>query len=972
MQPGNQPVGNPPPGYRYRVVEIPLDQVFADSMSSLAGFGEEGTELQYRQYVQQLQQAGLEEYLRQQYLDPQLQQAMMQQQILQQQLMQQQMMQQQMMQQEQMAAAGLGVGVPGALRTARPPTMLPPFGEVVPPPAEPHPRPLMPGQIVSGKEPITSGPGTPQMSELRQDEEEVKEMIEEMMVEDEEGVAGMLISLLPAFLLLLLFIPLGILFFVQTTITVVECSFKSCVDDGVRFDEIIEHASVSACRDFYEHTCAHWRDNNPVPEFATRFSYLDYMRMRIEEDISNALKGESQKRARTITTAHVSTMVDIYRGCLNEQDASGGKEAMRDLEGIIFGRNATVTQVLARTVLKLGIDTFFAVRFRRSDLSYPRNYLELDFPNLVIQPENFLTKSLVLKEPDRRLLVQASQEMFRALQLPSSQYRDRADQLVSMVKAVAGRILFYKPTTIEHPVTYRRLSQLLGSNVLNWLDFFTEVTQHSVPRLTYTMVRLVNGPYLTTLNAFLDAQAYPTGNRDNFLDYVRLLIFLNFAVSLPSLPQLNEVYWRYGHDMHKAPERWRLCLRFIDEILPRALSWFYHRYHLTLRVAKEPFTVLLTPLTQGTVQEHLETVEALKDVFGIFLGNADWLPYNMRIDGSTKLEKMRVVMFFTPNIVQGDAISIPPPSIDVDGNNIAKAAVEARKVEVSDYYNYSIFLEKGEQFGPPYKVLDMNCHYNYGTNTLYVPHVLFHGHLFSEGERNLVYLPKLLHIIGLGMGKALDPHGTRISSEPEDADWLWGAARTRWENYTACFRNIYNVLEPKFRMQGTARILLSHDTSRLSRLSFLLFLETSQVDANRTFAGNLVDSMALQAALWYYRRRAKEAAHPQPDFQLPKAKNLSSDAIFFYSFGEYMCEVLSPNANRKLIDFGLLPPNHVRLNTLLRHMPDFATAFECPPTSEMVLQPPEYCVPWPSTERYIIRPADAFSTTGGDVTAATN
>ncbi|KAK8779237.1 hypothetical protein V5799_019423 [Amblyomma americanum] len=414
MQPGNQPVGNPPPGYRYRVVEIPLDQVFADSMSSLAGFGEEGTELQYRQYVQQLQQAGLEEYLRQQYLDPQLQQAMMQQQILQQQLMQQQMMQQQMMQQEQMAAAGLGE------------------------------------------------------------------------------------------------------------------------------------------RTWY-----------PADERTP----------------SRRRRSEGDDR--------------------------------------------------------------------------------LDFPNLVIQPENFLTKSLVLKEPDRRLLVQASQEMFRALQLPSSQYRDRADQLVSMVKAVAG---------------------------LNWLDFFTEVTQHSVPRLTYTMVRLVNGPYLTTLNAFLDAQAYPTGNRDNLLDYVRLLIFLNFAVSLPSLPQLNEVYWRYGHDMHKAPERWRLCLRFIDEILPRALSWFYHRYHLTLRVAKEPFTVLLTPLTQGTVQEHLETVEALKDVFGIFLGNADWLPYNMRIDGSTKCGVCKRIPLFQTQI-------------DVDGNNIAKAAVEARKVEVSDYYNYSIFLEKGEQFG---------------------------------------------------------------------------------------------------------------------------------------------------------------------------------------------------------------------------------------------------------------------------------
>nr|XP_050041609.2 uncharacterized protein LOC126538968 [Dermacentor andersoni] len=104
-----------------------------------------------------------------------------------------------------------------------------------------------------------------------------------------------------------------------------------------------------------------------------------------------------------------------------------------------------------------------------------------------------------------------------------------------------------------------------------------------------------------------------------------------------------------------------------------------------------------------------------------------------------------------------------------------------------------------------------------------IPHALFHGPLFKEGEKNLVYLPKLLHVIGMGMGKALDPHGMHISSEPEDSDWLWGESLERWENNTACFHTIYNVLDPKTRRQ---------------------------VDADRTFPGNLVDSMALQAALW--------------------------------------------------------------------------------------------------------------------------
>ncbi|XP_037556652.1 neprilysin-1-like [Dermacentor silvarum] len=126
--------------------------------------------------------------------------------------------------------------------------------------------------------------------------------------------------------------------------------------------------------------------------------------------------------------------------------------------------------------------------------------------------------------------------------------------------------------------------------------------------------------------------------------------------------------------------------------------------------------------------------------------------------------------------------------------------------------------------------------------------------------------------------------------------------------------------------------------------------------------------MALQAALWYFRRRAREVAHPNPDFHLPKNRNLSSDELFFYSFGEYMCEVLKPAAHNKVIDFGYLPPNRIRLNTLLRNTPEFAAAFNCPLTSEMVLPTANFCVAFPPKEHYVIRPIDAYTTPGPSTT----
>ncbi|XP_077548642.1 neprilysin-1-like [Haemaphysalis longicornis] len=101
-------------------------------------------------------------------------------------------------------------------------------------------------------------------------------------------------------------------------------------------------------------------------------------------------------------------------------------------------------------------------------------------------------------------------------------------------------------------------------------------------------------------------------------------------------------------------------------------------------------------------------------------------------------------------------------------------------------------------------------------------------------------------------------------------------------------------------------------------------------------------------------------AHPLPDFHLPNS-NLSSDMLFFYSFGEYMCEVLPAAANRKVIELGPLPPNHIRLNTLLKHTPQFASTFDCPAGSPMVTPGSARCVSWPEEKSKPIDSLDAFA-----------
>ncbi|KAH8035691.1 hypothetical protein HPB51_007935 [Rhipicephalus microplus] len=552
-----------------------------------------------------------------------------------------------------------------------------------------------------------------------------------------------------------------------------------------RFDDIVEHATVSACVDFYEHTCAYWREANPIPDYAWRHSYMDRIRMNIEADVRDALKAESRRRARTITTGLVATMIDIYRGCISKLSLSAGwpsshtvavvkvviirtadstenpeksRKTMSDLDLALFhGNNHLVSQALIQLVLQFDVDAFFRVRFLRSQFAYPREYLELDFPSLVIRPENLLQKGAVLKEADRRLLHEATLEVYDALRLhPAPERRARAEKVVDVVKAVTTRILNLRATAVNNPVAFRRVSDFGGAKVVDWHTFFSEVTHHSMSQLRFTMVKLVNSYYLLDISPFIDSLAEhaftmdpnqlaqltdlllspkcyslgfgrtarpepecgrvgrllkefahlcreeteraPTtkhkhvrgvcccsasshlpriprkmaaaaaillgtsfddydrevycelvttfrecsiqrrkaarkkfgGDTVALADYLRLLLFLHFATALPSLSKITEAYWRFAHDLRQEPERWRLCLYFIDDVLPRSLSWFYHHYHLTLRVAKE-----------GSVADHLSTVTALKEVFAMFLANTAAAPFNMRADGAAKITVLR-------------------------------------------------------------------------------------------------------------------------------------------------------------------------------------------------------------------------------------------------------------------------------------------------------------------------------------------
>ncbi|CAN8009882.1 unnamed protein product [Ixodes pacificus] len=225
-----------------------------------------------------------------------------------------------------------------------------------------------------------------------------------------------------------------------------------------------------------------------------------------------------------------------------------------------------------------------------------------------------------------------------------------------------------------------------------------------------------------------------------------------------------------------------------------------------------------------------------------------------------------------------------------------------------------------------------------------IPHAVFHGDYFDEGERNPVFLAKIGHEIGRALVKVMDPKGTCYSQDREEIGWLSETGRTNYDKVVTCVRSLYNVSDQAFKVNTT-----------------------------RTLSNNMADLLALMPAFRFFRLKAAEDAHPKPRFKLPSFPELSQNRIFFYSFGEAktiyifltflqsFCEILPADALRRTAYFSSVPPNKIRLNTMLRNEDLFGKVFDCKPGSPMRPTKKQRCKIWPLWTGELIEPVDVYS-----------
>ncbi|KAK9306217.1 hypothetical protein QLX08_002963 [Tetragonisca angustula] len=110
----------------------------------------------------------------------------------------------------------------------------------------------------------------------------------------------------------------------------------------------------------------------------------------------------------------------------------------------------------------------------------------------------------------------------------------------------------------------------------------------------------------------------------------------------------------------------------------------------------------------------------------------------------------------------------------------------------------------------------------------------------------------------------------------------------------------------------------------------------------QTSAENIADTMALNSVFKAYKRRLRECE--KPDVALPGLEHMSNEQLFFLSFANTWCEVLTPEKMETKLRQDSHSLGLLRVIGSVSNSKDFAEAYNCPLNSPM--NPKKKCNIW--------------------------
>ncbi|XP_032446493.1 neprilysin-like [Xiphophorus hellerii] len=706
-------------------------------------------------------------------------------------------------------------------------------------------------------------------------------------------------------LFLIIIVILIIVFAIQSNNV---CTTADCTQSASRLIENMD-ATVDPCDNFYQYACGGWLKKSIIPEAQSKYGLQNILKGNMEV----ILKGDSvlEKNVERESPA-VTKAKTLYKSCVNNSliERKGGAPLLDMLPDIfewpmavdnwdnVYGKTWRLEDVIARLNWKYGTEVLISFFIRADDRDSTKHIIYFD------QQMSFGLLSIDYYSCRGRFAEACrayEQFMFdlaklirtdRGLQINEADIRAEVTRVVNLEKDIASATDFQRrdPALLYNKMQLSTLNRIFAFEVdfqkFNW-TYYTAKIMDTVNTKVNDSEKIIN--YSPSYYGKLKNVLAKYTKRD-----VQNYVVWRFVMQM--VGELSQVYRNTKNVFlkvltGKASEDalWRWCALYVNGNLGKAVGRLY---------VQEAFS--------DNSKELME--EMIKDIQEVFISNLDdlsWMDEETKNAAKDKARAIRARIGYSEDIMNDEYLDNAYKDLSYSGEEYFQNVLQnleyrtkkqlqklRRKVNKNDWF-----------FGAAV----INAFYSASLNEIVFPAGILQPPFFNKGQ------PKSLNYGGIGMvigheiTHGFDDNGRSYDKDGNLKNW-WTPESTK------------NFLE-------LSRCI----ASQYSKFSWDL-ANGLHLNGNNTLEENIADNggirQAYQAYKKFVKRNGKEPLLPGID--------LSHDQLFFLNFAQIWCGSYRPQQAVISVKIGIHSPVMFRVLGSLQNFPEFAKAFNCKKSSNMV------------------------------------
>ncbi|KAJ5727578.1 hypothetical protein N7493_005398 [Penicillium malachiteum] len=350
-----------------------------------------------------------------------------------------------------------------------------------------------------------------------------------------------------------------------------------------------------------------------------------------------------------------------------------------------------------------------------------------------------------------------------------------------------------------------------------------------------------------------------------------------------------------GKDPQATEERWRKCIRTLDESLGWSLSRFY----------------VLDSFPEESKKLGDQIVSDIKERFAFTLDQTAWMSPDVRKLGIQKVENIIQKIGFptkSPNVLDPHDVENYYAALEVSEKSFFENEVAVAKFDLKNEWSKlgkPTNRDEWDMTAPT-----VNAYYNPPGNEIVFPAGIMQPPVFY-GPNAPLYLAygAFGAVSGHELSHAFDSTGRHYDETGNFTNWWDDQTVKDFEERAQCFVDQYS----KFTVSGPGGKVL-HVNGRL------------------TLGENIADAGGLTASFHAWKKRDDV----KPDLHLPGLSDFTKEQLFFVSYANWWCGKTTQEAAEQAIYNDPHAPKSARiihpfnLKETMANSREFKEAFQCP------------------------------------------